>query len=541
MNKLDQHITAYLFSLEELVEDVRKEIGFPTNFWAVAATIESFGIRDEDALEEYGFKDVFTLAQYVFKQLRKYYEKRVGHVETREIEKDVLSFKKKLEDVFKHYFTGLLFALPMLIQIASVLLFDYGLWAWVRFNTLQATMVAIATIVSFIITGGYVQVLGFQLTYYKAMENYQSAYDMAWYLLKRGFKVSVVVGLGMFAVNFFLGLFPVMAVFVATIYLILLSALLLASGILYALEFKLPIVVGILFGTLMVIVSMEVFHLGIYLSHWIGIFFAVLINLISGYVYFQVKLDKMPAEFRLSRLPKQEVILYMSYRYFVYGTVFFLFLFIDRIMAWSSGFPGTPYIIWFNTPYELGMDWALIPLLTTMALLDYSVHRFSNEIIPKQKEVIFENYQEFNRYFKRFYHRQILYVVGIGLLSIIGAYYFVKMFEPIALKYPNVAIFYSNPITEKTFWLGSIGYIILCVGLLNSLFFFTLFRPAFAMNAMVLGITANIYVGFILSRSVSYEYAVVGLIAGATVFALVSAIWANRVFKKLDYYYFAAF
>lgn len=541
MKKEQENINIFLYNLEELIEDIRKIIGYPVNFWAVAATIESLGIRDIDAKQDYGFDNVFKLAQYVFKQITMHYEKREKKIEEIAIDEEILSFKGKLKEILKHYFLGLLFAVPMLIQVISVLVFDYGLWAWVKFNKLQATMVAIATIISFVVTGGYVQVLGYQLTYFKGMENYKSAYDMAFYLFKKGMIATFwIIGILIFS-NLLLSFYPQLAILLASMYIIFLSALLLSSGILYAVELKLPIALSITFGTFWVFIAMQLLHLGIYLSHWTGMGLSITINLLSSYVYFQKKMKKMPGEYAIAKIPRPEIIFYHSYRYFIYGAVFFLFLFVDRILAWSNGFPRPPYIIWFNTPYELGMDWALIPLLTTMALLDYSVHRFSRELIPRQKMVIFENYREFNKYFKNFYKRQLIYIIIIGVLSIVGVYYLVMALKPLAEQYPNAAIFYASPITHKVFWLGSFGYIVLCIGLLNSLFFFTLYRPAFAMNAMIVGIMGNIFVGFLCSRLISYEYGVVGLIFGASIFAILTSIWARKVFQNLDYYYFAAF
>jgi hypothetical protein len=541
MESKQENITIYLFNLEELIEDIRNTIGYPVNFWAVAATIESFGIRDIDAQQDYGFENVFKLAEYIFKQLVMHYEKKEKTlIQKKEIFSE-LTVKEKLKTVLKHYLTGLLFAIPMLVQIASVIAFDYGLWAWVKFNKLQATMVALATIAGFVLTGGFVQVMGYQLTYYKGQENYKSAYEIAVRLFIRGMGIVLMVIILTIVGNLLLGLYPGWALFIAAIYFFFLSALLLSSGILYALELKFAIALSIVIGTLFVILGMEILGIGIYFSHWLGILVSVIINIISGYIYFQIKMKHMPGEYLIAKLPPEEITFYSSYRYFVYGSIFFMFLFVDRIFAWSTGTPPPPYVIWFNTPYELGMDWALIPLLTTMALLDYSVHRFSKELIPIQKMVIFEEYEKFNRYFRQFYYRQLFYLIFIGTSSILGAYYFVKMFEPLSVNYSNVAVFFANPVTEHVFWMGSIGYIILCIGLLNSLFFFTLYRPAFAMNGIVLGILTNIFIGYLCSRLFSYEYAVLGLISGAAIFAVLTSLWARKIFKNLDYFYFGAF
>ena len=50
-----------------------------------------------------------------------------------------------------------------------------------------------------------------------------------------------------------------------------------------------------------------------------------------------------------------------------------------------------------------------------------------------------------------------------------------------------------------------------------------------------------VIVGFVLSRVVSYELAVVGLTVGAFVFMLLSSLYARRAFNRLDYYYYSAY
>jgi hypothetical protein len=51
----------------------------------------------------------------------------------------------------------------------------------------------------------------------------------------------------------------------------------------------------------------------------------------------------------------------------------------------------------------------------------------------------------------------------------------------------------------------------------------------------------NIVIGFVLSRAVNYHLAVVGLTTGSMAFMLVSGFYTRRAFRKLDYFYYAAY
>ena len=249
----------------------------------------------------------------------------------------------------------------------------------------------------------------------------------------------------------------------------------------------------------------------------------------------------MRKEYLTSSLPRFEVIYFENYRYFLYGFLYFLFLFLDRILAWSAGPPPPTYIIWFKTPYELGMDWALLSLILTVGSLEYSINSFSKLLIPKQKELAIPKVKKFNKYFFSFYLRQLVILIIIGIISIFVAYYGIMLIKPYGKEYSIINDFFSSQITFKVFWIASIGYLLLSIGLLHTLFFFTLARPRYVIYSMIIAVLVNFTVGYIFSRTMHYEDAVFGLAVGALVFAIASGILAVRFFRKLDYYYYSAY
>ena len=55
------------------------------------------------------------------------------------------------------------------------------------------------------------------------------------------------------------------------------------------------------------------------------------------------------------------------------------------------------------------------------------------------------------------------------------------------------------------------------------------------------GLLTNFLVGFVFSRAFDYYYSVIGLTAGAIVFAVMSTYYAYHFFKNYDYYYYSAY
>lgn len=522
----------------QLVTSVRELIDIPMSSWAVAATIESLGIRDIDAETDYGYKNVFELAGFVYEEIQNQVKNEDRSVKD---ESYLHGFAKSTGLFFKFYGSGLILSMPMLIQIAAILIFEYALWAWLRFNEAQATVIAFGTILSFVVTGGFIQVIGRLVSKYKGEENYYLAAEAIKKILFMAIPATFIFSVALILLNLIFPFYPMSMMLLSVIYLVLISLLLLSAAILFASELRFMILFSITLGTVAVIMIMETRIIGVYLAQWIGILISTFLMAGYAYVYYKIQIRNLKQELIKQTLPNSEVSYYNNYRYFIYGFCYFTFLFVDRILAWSAGPPPPPYIIWFNTPYELGMDWALISFVITIAALEFSIHAFSLYLIPTQKRISLNKMKDFNKHFGRFYTKQILIVLLVGVISIVVTYFGILSLRSFEDEVPEIKDFFANPITFKVFWMASIGYLFLIYGLLNSLFFFTLNRPSFVMYSIVGALIVNFIVGFVCSRLFGLEYATLGLVAGGFTFAFSTGILAKKFFKHLDYYYYSAY
>lgn len=98
-----------------------------------------------------------------------------------------------------------------------------------------------------------------------------------------------------------------------------------------------------------------------------------------------------------------------------------------------------------------------------------------------------------------------------------------------------------NYISVKVSIIGGLGYILVAWGMLNSLYLFTLNKPAKPLNAILVAWLVNVFVGLIASRLISYEYSVVGFAVGSAVYMIMTLRSTLRFFKNLDYFYYAAY
>jgi uncharacterized membrane protein YbhN (UPF0104 family) len=144
------------------------------------------------------------------------------------------------------------------------------------------------------------------------------------------------------------------------------------------------ITLAIFVGTAVAIYLKETTNLLVYTTHWIGIGIAVIISKVFIELYFR---DKTKGRKAISGTKiKVPVMLYHNYQYFFYGIFIYVFIFVDRILAWSSGINGNlPFLVYFEKNYELGMDLAILVFLLLAGVLEYSIASFTRFIDIGQK------------------------------------------------------------------------------------------------------------------------------------------------------------
>ena len=187
---MENHFT----NIKSLIEKTKDKIGKPVSSEVVEATIESLGIREKDTKDDFGFNSIQDLAELIYYELTtdKYYigAKNEKEIEVEKSQSKVIQlsdyFKIKLQIFAQYYSLGIFHLLPVLIQIAAIIIFGYSLWTYVGFNEIQSTAVVLGVIIGLISTGGFVQVIGKQASFYWNYEDYKMTNTTINYLHKIG-------------------------------------------------------------------------------------------------------------------------------------------------------------------------------------------------------------------------------------------------------------------------------------------------------------------------------------------------------------------
>jgi len=537
---MENHYT----NIKSLIENTKDKIGKPVSSQVVAATIESLGIREKDTMADYGFTSIRDLADLVYYELTTdHYHIGAKNAKEREEEStkpktiqasDYLRVKSR---IFAQYYSlGIFHLLPVLIQIAAIILFGYSLWTFVGFNQVQSTAVVLGVIVGLVGTGGFVQVIGRQASFYWNYEDYQMTRQTINYLHRVGLLSLAFILSAIFLVNFFFHIYPYEILFVVFAYAFLVGTLLLMLAPLHTIKQRWVITLAIFVGTVAAIYLKETTTLQIFATHWIGIAVAIIVakTFLLTYFFYLTR-NKKAVSGTTIKIP---VMLYHNYQYFFYGIFIYIFIFIDRILAWSSGLNGNlPFLIYFEKNYELGMDLAILVFLLLAGVLEYSIASFTRFIDIGQKITNHKTPEVFNNQLKKMYWQQILLLFATSIGAFILIYFIINAPWGFQGQFNETLV----QLSIKVCLIGGIGYVLLAWGMLNALYLFTLGQAMKPLKAIIYACLLNIFLGFVLSRFFAYEYSVIGMLCGAALFVVLTLRANMKFFKNLDYYYYAAY
>ncbi|MCK9372248.1 MAG: hypothetical protein M0P91_03565 [Sulfuricurvum sp.] len=513
-----------------LYEAITQGKGRPLNHWEITALLEIYGLRDIDAREQYGLESLFALA----KMLTEFIEDYKYEVKTYELEAP----PSKVKRITLNYFAGMAFALPMLIQVFFTLVIGYGLWSSLDLDVRTATAIAVGTFAALVVTGGPAQAIGRKGLFYIKMEEYNLAHKISGKLFRIFIVQIIIVGILIYLMNFVFDLIPKDMMLYLIVYYFLLAFLFTTLAIFYMMELYGTIALYILVGVVLVyFFHILFFHLGIILSQVLSLLITDVIVFVDAFRRIR-KLKEKSREKEGDAEPRLSLLFYSLNPYMIYGTLYFLFLIMDRILAWSAT-PFQPYFIWFNVRDEIGLDWALIVLILLIGMSEVIIYEFMYRVNVDITKHRYDETRIFNKIYQRFFLKYNIIFFVISFFVIIFVYFAIFLLA----KYTDwdfLDVFMVAP-TPFIYLFAAISYAFLSNALTNILFFFSYSRYKAVVKGIAVAVVVNIIVGLILSRLLGYEYAVFGLLTGSILFWGFVIHFGNRFFKNLDYYYYSAY
>lgn len=517
----------YLSEIADEVLTVKKK---PEDEFEVAAILESNGWTDERVRDSFDMDNVFAMAKNIWRVIRK---KRIFAPFT---PMSKIVFNKYPIKFLRSFLKGSVFALPMAISVFAMLTIRFSLWSYESFDVELATSIAIGTILSFVSIGGFTQAIAKQGYGYIRQGYYNMAKMNTFYFVRIGYLLSILTVSILVVGNAFLGIFPSRMLFIIVIYYFVLNAIWLGVTTMYILEKELIFSGLLVLGIGIVYLLFRIIKIDIIPSQIISMTIIAILGAIITLFIFK-RAERKNDKGIKPKLPRRTVILNAVVSYFLYGFGYFAFLFTDRVVAWSTDDTYMPFIIWFRGEYELGLDFALLILIIPMGFVEFIVNEMMIGIAGTQKDYFaYEVDKMYKRYISIYVKRMVLISV-ISVISGILVYFLLMLIRNNYFAFIDIGI---SQITFFVFIVALLGYAFTAMGLLNVEILFCISQPKMALKCIMPALAANIVSGFLLSRWISYHYAVFGLLIGSIVFLVIGTRMVLKLFGKIDYYLYVA-
>jgi hypothetical protein len=476
--------------------------------WEVTALIESLGYTDARVSGEFGFPDTITLGAYVFDRLTQ--DPRPVAITDSEPP------PRPLIDVATSVGSTLVYAIPWLVTFVTECINPDAL----RLPGKAGPSLSIALMLSLIASGGFIQTISRRGQFYIGMRQPDLAALICGYLFRLGAAVTVGIAVCGVLTGWYFGLFSWPYLLLAADQFIILSLLWMTCAILVIRHeyWRQPIAFA---AGAVAFIALRAAGRDALLAEIIGSAVVLAAAFVQVPLVFASSTREAPAQVPL---PRMTVLLYRVLPFFWYGTVYFCFLFADRFAASASvaALTGAPFGL--RADYKLGMDIALLTFLFASAGVEYANIRFTRLINAEARTPYTGDRRRFGRTLGSHHLRMLALVVIVFLPTAIAVAGFVKWLLP-----PEPASVWT------TVALGDVGYVLLALGLLNTLVLFSFNRPWMSVKSLTAGLITNVAVGFVLSHAFNTSYATAGLIAGAALLAVYSTVAVRRTLRRADY------
>ncbi len=518
----DGALDAKWVRLRNQVQEANPRVQDPLD---VTAVLESLGWTDLLIEQQFGFSDVFQAGEELY------------HAIVREVTQVPLpvvvrtSRKQWVVTALRDLGHGLTFSLPMMVSILSMITLHLSFASYQYFSVSDATAIALATFLSFLTTGGFSQAMTNVYYVLVGMQKLQDVEATIFLIMRWALGLTGMVAIAIFAADFVLPLMPESLIALMVVYMIMLSSLWLSFTGLYILrrEYLLTVIVA-----LAIFMAFFLHHLGfpVEWSQAAAMGVASVLGIGVSIVIFRRRtrgVTEISGIFR-TRLPQ---LARGASSYFLYGLLYFTYVYVDRLVAWSTQTTYLPYNIWFRGQYELGMDWSLAALFVPLSLAELLIATIMRRIEYLEHRITLENPHQFFRGLRVTYFQTLSVFVAASLFGVFATHIGAKILAALPLFHSSVP---THGVEPMVFFWSSWAYVLFSIAIFNVLFLFTLSHPSPALRVLTYGIIADVVIGVLATQIFQgYQYAVFGLFFSAGLIAVYSTVLVLRLIPNIDY------
>ncbi len=504
----------------------------PRNLRDVTVALESMGYTTSGA-EALGFDSVFDLAVAVFDLTYLYYLPRSRPAPDRQ-----RSWRRFVDD----YLSGSWYGVPWIMSIVVLFVGRVALWSSLDSTPQVAAMVSLAFFVAAVLSGAASQMLARKGTFYFLQRNFPlvrwTVNRVLVYALATACLVIATLYASYVVPVYGLHLGEVFAEFAVAIFIFLVSA-----APLYMLRrfYTLALATG-----LALVVTLASAHLFTHAST--GVRHAQLLGLAVGsgamvviaasYLAVRTETGQVASDsLVVVKPPELRVVLWHSAPYALYGLCYFIMILVSSLVV-GFAYGHTLGVSQFVYPsaFEGSFDLALLDLVVLLGLVHASIERFGRHLIPLLEHHGLDRWDHARAALRREWATSVSVLVVISVTVAFTLPSILLAVLPAALTAPV-----RSPGGFSALLVASLGFAMVPIGMLCSQYLFFLGRPkapviGAATGAVVSTVATAAFVagGNLMSGSW-------GLLAGTTVYTIITCLASYRVLSSGEESFYASF
>jgi hypothetical protein len=505
-------------ALQNLIDSIYTNYPNVCDPWEIVAILEVLGYNDKTIESEFGCPDAFVLGQFIYAQRDRFIFADVDIKNT----KTSLKITDEIDIFITQFSHSFIYTVPFIILL---ILNYWPIDTKIDFLPPELnSLFGFVTMASLITSSGFVQMISRRGLFYIGLQDPVQANRICTSILSMGVFTTILLSSFGVIFGFYQGIAADRYIIVAGIYYLILSTIWMLFAIVgLQYRFAAPI---ILIGITCCFFVFRVFIKLSAIESQLATIAIAFISLVILSTSNRVKYRAIYPRFgKLVALPSLSALIYLLVPYFLYGIVYFGFIFADRLVANITTVGHFILIAGHNLDYQDSMDLALLNLLLSVPLVEYLSYKSIVYWYDLAKYMTLAEVDSLP------WRIQKKYWSSIGRILL---YFGLLMSITIVL----LSILHRSQAANILTITACLGYLLFAIGLFNTVLLLSLDRLHDVLGVLATAMSMDFIIGYLLGSLFGVYFAVIGLVIGATFFAIASSQKILKAIDRAEYCYF---